>query len=866
MSSDHTPSQEISESPDIIHSKDSGNSNPELDDNAYPDLSPVIVQKRKPDNLTVPEKVGNSKTHKPKKSDDDKSSIMPTDIRVEIEPDPIPKEKHKRKKSKKKSSAKKSAINLSQPADIEIAEKHGMVRLVYCIKDRDLNDLEGSNKNYDDSCPCCSLSIGQPFSLFCSVSELGPLGSSIQLYFSFVKYLIIALLGVFLIACIPCIVDNSLQDKFEEWTDQKSMNIITPGNYGFYDRNDVASWQVILHVIACGILLAFYPWVLRKTKETSTEIDSVQTTPSDFTLMVKGLPEDYTAEDIKAHIQEHFMHHKPEIINLVLAYDTNEYIECCKTLSEWEFKKEYVKKYTEKYGKPPTIKKCCKEIVLETEDQCTKKIEELEEKQKVIFKEMSTEKLAPVAFITFKSQITARSIEEEWSRSSAQIFFGKFLCCCCVNQRFKFNGNYIHAEMAPDHTDVNWENLAVTNSKKFFRRLLTLIAGFITLGIALAIIYSTANWKIEAYKNDEKKPVKIGAATVIPPMITVIVNFIVARSTRIYSAYEKHSTWSDFNLSVLNRITLFMLLNTLGIPILSYRSDEDWFCEGGLTYSVFWIEIMNAGIGPLIYLINPKNMIKKLKRRSLRKQNENGEVQASQLDANLAFEGPEVDMADRFANLIKTLSLSLFFAPIVPIGVLIGIFAIIIESCVFKFMLLRIHTKPRIHNSNLVLNAVQWMRWGILLYSLGILFFYYYISPGLRVLEWLFFLAVGTYVVTPFSSVFLCCYKDKTLELVKNLVNGKEGLDSYFKELPRFYSDYERENPITQAKGWKRWHMFMQATGDKENVYMSMKKDDKIDEGIINSAKNYITKQLMAQVLPSMDNNEILYENEVGFI
>lgn len=502
MSSDHTQPKDtssISDGPEIIHNKISGHSNPDSGINSYPSLPAINVKKQKSNNATVPEIVDKPEPHKLDNLDDGNSSIIPTKTKVEIEPNQIP-EKKPQKKSKKK-----SMINLSQPADIEIAEKHGMVRLVYCINNQDQNNPEGRGNNYDDSCPCCSLSIGKPFSLFCSISELGPLGSSIQLYFSFIKYLIIAMLGVFLIACIPCIIDNSLQDKYYEWTDEKSINIITPSNYGKNENDDVAFWQVILHVIACGILLAFYPWVLRKTKEISTEIDSAQTTPSDFTLMIKGLPENYTAEDIKAHIQEHFMHYKPEIISLVLAYDTNEYIECCKTLSEWEFKREYVKNYTKKYGKLPTIKNFCKEIILETEDQCTKKIEELEEKQKTLFNEMSTEKLAHVAFVTFKSQITARSIEEEWSRSSAQLFFNKFFCCCCANHRYKFKGNFIHAEMAPDHTDVNWENLAVSNSKKFFRRLLTLIAGFLTLGIALAIIYSTANWKIEAYKSNEKK-------------------------------------------------------------------------------------------------------------------------------------------------------------------------------------------------------------------------------------------------------------------------------------------------------------------------------------------------------------------------
>ena len=97
-----------------------------------------------------------------------------------------------------------------------------------------------------------------------------------------------------------------------------------------------------------------------------------------------------------------------------------------------------------------------------------------------------------------------------------------------------------------------------------------------------------------------------------------MVNFFVARILRVFSTLEKHATWTTYNLSVLNQLVVFMFFNSVFIQIIIYPDDStDWFIEGGLADTIFWLEIFNAGIGPLVYFINPKNLFKKLKRRSV---------------------------------------------------------------------------------------------------------------------------------------------------------------------------------------------------------------------------------------------------------
>ena len=63
------------------------------------------------------------------------------------------------------------------------------------------------------------------------------------------------------------------------------------------------------------------------------------------------------------------------------------------------------------------------------------------------------------------------------------------------------------------------------------------------------------------------------------------------------------------------------------------------------------------------------------------------------------------------------------------------------------------------------------------------------------------------------------------------LFEGDNTFNDYFTQLPNFYSDYERENPVTRETGIERWNLYMQ-TRNPESYY-SLKKEDKITLGLI---------------------------------
>jgi len=697
----------------------------------------------------------------------------------------------------------------SRLASIEIAEMHGSSRRIYKSK------VESADENeHVQKCPCCNFPVtGTEFSLFCSHEELSELGASFPLIFKLTNYLIIGLLAVCAVACLPCLIDNIMQGE-DDWTKERSFNLLTPATYG---KSYTASfWQPFLHIGICGLLVFYYMWIVKMIKEKSIEYDTKNTTPSNFTLIVKGLPSEYRPEELQKHMEKFFVSKDLNIFQILPTYKISEYLDCEKLLADWRFRYQLVKNFEEKFNEPMKITKCCKTIELEDSSGCQLEITKLEQQQKSLSEEMDQKNLSSVAFVTFSSQIMAREIADEWSRTPLKRFFDR-LFPWKVSRIYEFKRSYVYAEMAPSHTDINWENIGIPNRVKYSRRFMTILFVLLTIGIAVVIMAATAVWKSRVNSDKENQSSdSIRAATIIPSIITVIINFIVARLIRVFSAYEKYSTWTDFNRSVLDMLILFILINNIGIPVLIYSVlDRAWFSEGGLAYTVFWLEIMNALVSPAILLIYPKNIIKKIKQFQYRRQEKADQLKISQKEANMAFEGPEVDLADRLANILKNFTMSLFYAPIVPIGPFIAIFGLFIEMAVFKLILTKVCSLPRAYPSDLVQKAAGWIKLSLLLYSLGILIFYSQLVPELIILEISFFVSMSVYVLTPISSFCEYCFKDKHLEILRKEHKNDERYNNYFSVLPEFYSDYERENPVTHEKGKERWREFINTKDQK---------------------------------------------------
>ena len=182
----------------------------------------------------------------------------------------------------------------------------------------------------------------------------------------------------------------------------------------------------------------------------------------------------------------------------------------------------------------------------------------------------------------------------------------------------------------------------------------------------------------------------------------------------------------------------------------------------------------------------------------------------NQYQANLLFEGPEVDLADRYANMIKSCLVTVFYAPLVPIGIIISAVGLLLEAAVFKYMLIKVHTMPKKQGQTLALESAKWLKVIPSLYALGIFIFFYPYVPDIQVAIIIFSVLVWLYNLSFVEFLIDKRFEDRTLELLKTMHKENDKENDYYQQFPEFYTvfciqDYERENPVTRAEGWEKW-------------------------------------------------------------
>ena len=104
--------------------------------------------------------------------------------------------------------------------------------------------------------------------------------------------------------------------------------------------------------------------------------------------------------------------------------------------------------------------------------------------------------------------------------------------------------------------------------------------------------------------------------------------------------------------------------------------------------------------------------------------------------------------------------------------------------------------------------------WLILVYSIGILIFFYFLR---RDVAWLLYvnltLAVLNLAISRVYNSF-SWLKDRTIEVLKD----KRADDYFFYDLKDFPTDYERDNPVTRYAGCKRWELFIKNKSPEEYI------------------------------------------------
>lgn len=212
---------------------------------------------------------------------------------------------------------------------------------------------------------------------------------------------------------------------------------------------------------------------------------------------------------------------------------------------------------------------------------------------------------------------------------------------------------------------------------------------------------------------------------------------------------------TDYHTTVALKLTIAQCVNTALIAIIVNNDKDSWFTPGGLVVDMTWIFLSNAFISPLVYLLSPPYLFKRI-RMWLAQRNDKI---MTQKEANELFEGPPVDMAQRYANIMKTTIVTFAYAPIIPLGFLISLAGLFLEYWIDKYVLLNRHSRPVRFGSDLSSVMTHILPYAVFIYAVMTYVFMDELSPDISLPAFVWMWIVFVYLFFPLDRCCRACSK-----------------------------------------------------------------------------------------------------------
>ena len=710
------------------------------------------------------------------------------------------------------------------PPNVELAIIHGEATKVYAaIPESEKNDKR-------KVCICCGNAYDlQKLSICCNKSELYHLGVGFPMYFEFVIFSGVLIVIMLAVSGVYNIVTNVLEHDCEINADWSSSNNM----YCYYNKihfislvnKRFSSFQLLvndwLNLGAVVLMILSFQIYRRQSKLTIQEVDNWLQTPSDFTVMISNLPKDAKDDEIKDFFEKQlFENNEVQVAKIVRGYDIGKYItsQRRKTALQALLANKDVKDRLKLEKEYKTVKKEVDDI----EDQSGKGLE-----------------ASTYAFVTFEKEEQAQKALKQLSFTSLiQNFFFIIGCYSCFSGKKFRNQVRLNVSRAPEPSDIIWENLGTPHSEKRKRRFITNIVSAIVIIICGAILIGVNIGKNKLTEFKGNSTDKYNAKTIAIQVLSVLIAFLISilntslkLSTRKFASYEHHSTYTNYFVSVAQRLSLTTFINTaITVLVTAYILEILWK-EGGLLTNIFIILLIAVILGPVFSIMNPWYFMRLCKRRSIKKQGKLCTL--TQKQANLWFEGPAIDMAQCYSVVLKSLWLTAFYAPVLPIGLPISLVGLFLTYWTDKYLLLNRYVKPLELGKTLSQSMAEFLELTPFFFALGNLVFRYLIIKDAHNETMNFYLpsilGLGIsflYFVLP-AEMFTCgtsTEKDSEYRYQKT-----------YSEMRIFFNnDYAISNPIYHNEALGEWLEILKK-GDKEKfnaVQELVKAEIKPDDGI----------------------------------
>ena len=265
-------------------------------------------------------------------------------------------------------------------------------------------------------------------------------------------------------------------------------------------------------------------------------------------------------------------------------------------------------------------------------------------------------------FITFETEYAQRKCLEALTRGLIPAAMDSGKDKMAPEHVFK-SENVLAVKEAPEPSEVFWEDVDVTFKIRMKQQTITFFIVF------MLVLASTLVCKgLAASMGAGGAALWITITNIIMPMVL----------RKICTEFEDHVSANDQNYSLFLKLTFFRWMNTA--IVLYWITDFDAFLTEKALKNVQAVILADAVTSPLIRTLNPADLIN---------QFIICRYAPTQEKMNSYFLGTPWYPAERYADMTKTLFLSLFFSSLFPFGLYLTALGYTFIYVVDKYSLLR---------------------------------------------------------------------------------------------------------------------------------------------------------------------------------
>ena len=373
-----------------------------------------------------------------------------------------------------------------------------------------------------------------------------------------------------------------------------------------------------------------------------------------------------------------------------------------------------------------------------------------------------------------------------------------FFCICCVdkidNSMVIMKYLKLDIEEAPIPEDIIFENLEFTPQSKVYRVVGINMISLILILIGFAINFGLQHLQINVKKKDYNNILIYYIISICINIASSIINIIFEELLDMLTRQEKQNSVNNVYLSYSIKLTIFSFLTKGIIPLVVEKILRTNNYEVLIT-NMFTTFLTNSILPPLIWTfnINPIYWFKQLEIYLIEKD-EKKYLNMNQKNLNELYEKIDMNIAEKYSYIAKTLLMTFLYISIFPFGVLISLIGFILCFFLEKYNYINNYKRPEVLNNTLFFFYLEF--YSLILFVIGI-GDYIFLSNVFNNKNWslvnLVFLVL--FIIIPYN-YFL---KQDFIGFKESEINDITYEDAYLD----FNKNYDRMNPMTSKEGTK---------------------------------------------------------------